>query len=53
LHTTHGRLTKEKREAARKRAEVGRKARAQIKEIETILIEQGVLNRDWRKDWQL
>ena len=53
LHTTHGRLTKEKREAARKRAEVGRKARAQIKEIETILIEQGVLERNWRKDWKL
>ena len=53
LHTKHGRLTKEKREAARKRAEVGRKVRAQIKEIETNLIEQGVLERTWRKDWQL
>ena len=53
LHTTHGRLTKEKRQAAKKRAEVGRKVRAEIKEIETNLIEQGVLERNWRKDWQL
>ena len=53
LHTTHGRLTKEKREAARKRAEVGGKVRAQIKEIETNLIEQGVLDPNWRKDWML
>ena len=53
LHTTHGRLTKEKRHAAKNRAEVGRKVRAEIKEIETNLIEQGVLERTWRKDWQL
>ena len=53
LHTTHGRLTKEKRHAAKNRAEVGRKVRAEIKEIETNLIEQGVLERNWRKDWQL
>jgi hypothetical protein len=53
LHTTHGRLTKEKREAARKRAAVGRKVRAEIKEIETNLIERGVLERNWRKDWKL
>ena len=53
LHLKHGQLTKEKREAARKRAEVGRKVRAQIKEIETNLIEQGVLERNWRKDWKL
>jgi hypothetical protein len=53
LHTTHGRLTKEKREAARKRAEVGREVRARIKEIEKNLIEQGVLERNWRKEWKL
>ena len=47
------RLTKEKRAAARKRAELGRKVRAEIKEIETNLIEQGVLERNWRKDWKL
>ena len=53
LHTTHGRLTKEKRQAAKKRAELGRKVRAEIKEIETNLIEQGVLERNWRKEWKL
>ena len=53
LHTTHGRLTKERREAAKKRAAVGRKVRAEIKEIETSLVEQGVLDRNWRKDWIL
>jgi len=53
LHTKHGKLTKAKRQEAKKRAEVGRKVRAEIKEIETSLIEQGVLNRNWRKDWKL
>ena len=53
LHTTHGRRTKEKREAAEKRAEIGRKVRAEIKQIEASLIEQGVLERNWRKDWKL
>jgi hypothetical protein len=53
LHTTHGKLTKEKREAAKKRAEIGRKVRAEIKRIEASLIEQGVLERNWRKDWKL
>ena len=51
LHLKHGKLTKQKRQEAKKRAAVGRKVRAEIREIETSLIEQGVLNRDWRKDW--
>ena len=53
LHTTHGRLTKEKRLAAKKRAAVGRKVRAEIERIEASLIEQGILERNWRKDWKL
>ena len=53
LHLKHGRYTKEKRAAARKRADLGRKVRAEIKQIEANLIEQGVLERTWRKDWQL
>ena len=53
LHTKHGRLTKEKRQEAKKRAETGRKVRAEIERIEASLVEQGVLNRNWRKDWQL
>jgi len=53
LHTTHGRLTKEKRQEAQKRAEVGRKVRAEIERIEASLIEQGILERNWRKDGKL
>ena len=53
LHTTHGRLTKEKREAAKKRAYVGRKVRAEIKQLEASLIEQGLLCRSWRQNWKL
>ncbi|MDC0431277.1 hypothetical protein OAL97_01990 [Paracoccaceae bacterium] len=53
LHTTHGRYTKEKLQAAKKCAETGRAVRAEIKQIEAGLIESGILNRDWRKDWQL
>ena len=53
LHTTHGKLTNKKREATKKRAEIGRKVRAEIKQIEANLIEQGVLERNWRKDWKL
>lgn len=53
LHTKHGRLTKENCEAVKKRATAGRKVRAEIKQIEASLIEQGVLDRNWRKEWQL
>jgi hypothetical protein len=53
LHTTHVKLTKEKRQEAEKRAEIGRKVRAEIKQIEASLIEQGLLCRSWRKDWKL
>ena len=53
LHLKHGRYTKEKRETARQRAELGRKVRAEIREIETNLIEQGVLERNWRQGWRL
>ena len=52
LHTTHGRFIKEKREAAKKRADVGRKVRAEIKQLEASLIEHGVLERNWRQDWK-
>ena len=53
LHLKHGRYTKEKRKAAKKRAAVDRKVRAEIKQIEKRLIQSGILNRDWRKDWEL
>ena len=47
----HGRYTKDKLEKSRENAAKGRKVRAEIKLIETCLIEQGVLDRNWRKDW--
>ena len=53
LHTKHGQLTKEKRETARQRAELGREVRAQVKQIEASLIEQGLLCRSWRQNWKL
>ena len=53
LHTKHGKLTKAKRQQAEKRAAVGREVRAEIKQIEKRLIQSGILNRDWRKDWEL
>ena len=52
-HTTHGRLTREKRQAATTRAVVGRKVRAEVKQIEASLIEQGLLCRSWRQNWKL
>ena len=53
LHTKHGKQTKAKRQDAEKRGEIGRKVRAEIKQIEKRLIQSGILNRDWRKDWEL
>ena len=53
----HGKFTKDKLEKRRenaakgRNAATGRKVRAEIKLIEASLIEQGVLDRDWRKDW--
>ena len=47
----HGRYTKDKLEKSRENAAKGRKVRAEIKQIETCLIEQGVLDRNWRKNW--
>lgn len=52
LHTTHGRLTKEKREEARRRAQDGREIRAEIREIEAESIAAGFLDKNWRKMFQ-
>ncbi|WP_340256192.1 HGGxSTG domain-containing protein [Roseobacter sp. HKCC-CH-9208] len=46
--TTHGRLTKEKRAAAKRNAEVGRQIRAELAEIEEQLISGGLLVNTWR-----
>jgi len=44
----HGRFTKEKREEARRRAQVGRELRAELTEIENWFLDRGLLDTKWR-----
>ena len=44
----HGRLTKEKREEAKRRAEVGRQIRAELKDIAARAVAYGWLDPDWK-----
>lgn len=44
----HGRLTKEARAEAKRRAQVGREIRAELRDIEREAIAMGQLARDWR-----
>lgn len=46
--TTHGRLTKEKRAEAKRRAEVGRQIRAELRDIEALALARGWLKPGWR-----
>lgn len=48
VHTTHGRLTKEKRAEAKRRAQVGREIRAELKDIAALAVALGWLDPDWR-----
>lgn len=50
-HTIHGRYSKAKRQEAQKRNESGRKIRTEIKQIENKLIQEGILDQNWRKGW--
>src|SRR6056297_2160612 len=45
----HGRLTKEKREEAKRRAQVGREIRAELKDIAARAVAYGWLDPDWRE----
>lgn len=47
-HTTHGRLTKEARAETKRRAQLGREIRAEVRAIEKELITTGLLDRNWR-----
>ena len=47
--TTHGRLTKEKRAEAKRRAQIGREIRAELREAEAECIAAGILEKDWRE----
>ena len=46
----HGRFTKAEREAAKRRAQLGREMRAELLELETWFIDHGLLDKKWR-DW--
>lgn len=52
LHTRHGRLTKEKRAEAKRRAVEGRRIRAELGDLEVLAISQGWLHRNWRDGWE-
>ena len=45
---THGKFTKERREAAKCRAQVGREMRAELLELETWFVNFGYLAKNWR-----
>ena len=48
----HGKFTKAKRIEAKRSAEVGRKVRAELKEIEAWFVERGHLTKDWRDQFK-
>jgi hypothetical protein len=50
---THGRFTRAKREAAKRRAQLGREMRAELAEIETWLVDHGHLDKQWRKKFTI
>ena len=49
----HGRFTKEKREEARRRAQVGRELRAELTEIENWFLDRGLLDTKWRDQFKI
>ena len=49
--TTHGLYTKEKRAEAKHFAEQGRQMRGELNELEAWFVENGHLDKNWRKDW--
>ncbi len=50
--TTHGRLTKEKRAEAKRRAQVGREIRAELRGIERWAVFEGLLDRHWKDQFK-
>ena len=47
--TKHGRLTRAAREAAKRRAQIGRTIRKELRAIERELVAEGLLTRGWRE----
>lgn len=50
--TTHGKLTKGKRAEAKRRAQLGRAIRAELKDIEALAVGLGWLRRDWEDQFK-
>ena len=48
----HGRFTKDEREKAKHRAEVGRQISAEVKKIEQWALNHGHLTKDWRDQFK-
>ena len=48
----HGRLTKEARAEAKRRAAVGREVRAELKAIERWALSEGLLDRSWKDQFK-
>ena len=48
----HGRLTKEARAEAKRRAQVGREIRAELMQIERWAVSEGLLDRDWKDQFK-
>ena len=44
----HGRFTKAKREAAKRRAQLGREMRAELLELENWFVSRGLLDKKWK-----
>jgi hypothetical protein len=44
----HGKFTKERREAAKRRAQVARELRAELTEIENWFLDRGLLDKKWK-----
>ena len=49
----HGRFTKTKREAAKRRAQVARELRAELTELETWFVNRGLLAKRWRDQFKI
>ena len=48
LHLKHGRFTKAAKAEAKRRAQIGREIRAELRDIEKEAIAAGALGKDWR-----
>jgi hypothetical protein len=52
LHWKHGRCTKAAKAEAKRRAQIGREIRAELRDIEQEAIASGTLAKGWRDDWK-